>query len=361
MKASIQVAVQTEVPILLWGSPGTSKTAQSRQLFAGLGLPLETLIGSIIEPQDIGGLPMKDGNRTIYAEPSWCARLREAGKGGVFMDELTGCPPPVQNGLLRVVHEGAVGEHKLPPATYFIGAANPPNEAAGGWPLSPAMANRWCHIQWNLTPNDWVEWALHGNGSTHVVRIPDGWKKWIKVSMAKIAEYIRKNPTALFAMPENETKRSGAWPSPRSWTNAATLQAAIAATNQEYGLKLDDTELIAGCVGEGPAREYQAWLKAQDLPDPEEILANPGSFKIPDRDDRLYVILSTLAATANMDHPRKKERWMAAWVVMDAAAKASRTDIAVISASTLMKGKPAGVGYPKQALVFSSILNDIGL
>ena len=98
------------------------------------------------------------------------------------------------------------------------------------------------------------------------------------------------------------------------------------------------------------------------MPDPEEILANPSTVNLTlDRDDRSYVILSSLAATACIDHPNKKARWLAAWDVMAIAYKIGRQDSATIAASTLMKGKPAGVGYPKQALVFSSILKDIGL
>jgi MoxR-like ATPase len=78
------------VPVLLWGSPGTS----------------------------------------------WARRLTDAGHGLLFLDELTTAPPAVQAAMLRVVLERAVGDVELPASVRIVAAANPAEQAADGWELT---------------------------------------------------------------------------------------------------------------------------------------------------------------------------------------------------------------------------------
>ena len=57
-------------------------------------------------------------------------------------DEISTAPPAVQAALLRVVLERTVGDLRLPDAVSLVAAANTPEQAAGGWELSPPLANR---------------------------------------------------------------------------------------------------------------------------------------------------------------------------------------------------------------------------
>ena len=65
-------------------------------------------------------------------------RLAEAGRGLLFLDELSTAPPAVQAALLRVVLERVVGDLTLPDEVAVVAAANPPDQAADGWDLSGA-------------------------------------------------------------------------------------------------------------------------------------------------------------------------------------------------------------------------------
>ena len=149
---ALTLAVAADLPVLLWGEPGIGKTAALTQLAAALDLPLTTVIASVHEPSDFSGLPVVGDDPAEQgvpmAPPDWAVRLVRAGRGLLFLDELSTAPPAVQAALLRLVLERRVGALQLPPGVRIVAAANPRSSAADGWELSPPLANRFVHLQW---------------------------------------------------------------------------------------------------------------------------------------------------------------------------------------------------------------------
>ena len=171
---ALGVAVAAGVPVLLWGAPGTGKTSAIRAMAGAMGLPCETVIASIREPSDFAGLPIVVGGEVRFAPPAWARRLADAGRGLLFLDELSTAPPAVQAALLRVVLERAVGDLTLPDEVAVVAAANPPEQAADGWDLSAPLANRLCHLAWQTEPRAVAD-GLAGGWSAPVVPVlPDG-------------------------------------------------------------------------------------------------------------------------------------------------------------------------------------------
>src|SRR3982751_5929284 len=149
---ALTLAVAADLPVLLWGEPGIGKTAALTQLAESLGLPLTTVIASVHEPSDFSGLPVVGDDPAVQgvpmAPPDWAVRLARAGRGLLFLDELSTAPPAVQAALLRLVLERRIGALTLPPGVRIVAAANPRSSAADGWELSAPLANRFVHLQW---------------------------------------------------------------------------------------------------------------------------------------------------------------------------------------------------------------------
>src|SRR5205807_3668045 len=125
------IAVWAKRPVLLWGGPGTGKTAIVNAIADALDQPAETVIASLREPADFAGLPVVTADGSVrLAAPSWAARLAAEGRGILFLDEVTTAPPSVQAALLRVVLERVVGDVALPRGVAVVAAANPPELAA---------------------------------------------------------------------------------------------------------------------------------------------------------------------------------------------------------------------------------------
>jgi len=342
---TLAVAIQAGTPILAWGPPGTGKTATITALADALSLPCECVIASVREPADFAGLPIiRDDGVALHA-PSWAHRLAQAGKGILFLDEISTAAPAVQAALLRVVLDRVVGDLPLPPSIAVVAAANPPECAAGGWDLSAPLANRFCHLSWGLDTQAWIDGMLRGFGAPSVPRLPDGWEAGIPAARTIVASFIRHRPHLLLQLPESEEQAGRAWPSPRSWDMAARLLAASDAT--QAGEDVSAT-LIAGCVGDGAGLEFLAWRKALDLPDPEEILTHPDRFRVPERGDQAFAVLTAVISAAVGKLTR--DRWMAAWTVLARAADQGAKDIAAAAAKSLAAARKPNLPLPQKEL-----------
>ena len=342
---ALSIAVQAGVPVIAWGPPGVGKTATVTAVADALQCPLEIVLASIREPADFAGLPVVREDGVKMEPPAWARRLAQAGRGILFLDEISTAPPAVQAALLRVVLDRVVGDLELPADVAVVAAANPPEQAAGGWDLSAPLANRFCHLSWALDTAGWIDGMIQGWSTPSVPRLPDGWQGFIPASRALVASFIRHRPHLLLQVPQSEEQVGKAWPSPRSWDMAARLLAACDAAQAGEDVA---AALVAGCVGDGAGLEFLAWRKALDLPDPESVLAHPDQFRVPARGDQAFAVLTAVvsAAVRNLTAPR----WTAAWQVLAHAAEQGAKDIAAAAAKALAAARKPNLPLPQKEL-----------
>ncbi|MCW1092735.1 MoxR family ATPase [Streptomyces sp. RS2] len=332
---ALTLAVAADLPVLLWGEPGIGKTAALTQLATALDLPLTTVIASVHEPSDFSGLPVVGDDPAeqgvSMAPPDWAVRLVRAGRGLLFLDELSTAPPAVQAALLRLVLERRIGALRLPPGVRIVAAANPRSSAADGWELSPPLANRFVHLQWTHD-QDVVVRGLGGTWprATLPSLDPSGLAAAVRHARRAVCEFLTARPALVHRLPSGETRRGGAWPSPRSWEMTLSLIAfATAAGSSGEVLSL----LVRGTVGDGPGLELMASLDRMDLPDPETLLADPAGAVLPERGDLRQAVLDGVVAAVRK-RP-EKSRWDAAWALLARAMETGAPDVVVVPATTL--------------------------
>ncbi|MGJ6967274.1 AAA family ATPase [Streptosporangium sp. G11] len=332
---ALTLAVAADLPVLLWGEPGIGKTAALKQLAAALDLPLTTVIASVHEPSDFSGLPVVGDDPAVQgvpmAPPDWAVHLARAGRGLLFLDELSTAPPAVQAALLRLVLERRVGALRLPPGVRIVAAANPRSSAADGWELSAPLANRFVHLQWAHDH----EVVVRGLGGTwpraSLPRLdPDRLSEAVTFARRAVCGLLAARPTLVHRLPSNEARRGGPWPSPRSWEMALCLTAfATAADTSRDVLSM----LVRGTVGDGPGLELLACLDRMDLPDPEVLLADPAAADLPERGDLRQAVLDGVVEAVRK-RP-EKSRWDAAWALLARALETGTPDLVVVPATTL--------------------------
>ncbi|MGW4668718.1 AAA family ATPase [Streptosporangium sandarakinum] len=332
---ALTLAVAADLPVLLWGEPGIGKTAALQQLAEALNLPLTTVIASVHEPSDFSGLPVVGDDPAMQgvpmAPPDWAVRLAHAGRGLLFLDELSTAPPAVQAALLRLVLERRVGALRLPAGVRIVAAANPRSSAADGWELSPPLANRFVHLQWRHDH----EVVVRGLGGTWPRASlpwldPERLSEAVTFARRAVCGLLTARPDLVHRLPNNEAHRGGPWPSPRSWEMALCLTAfATAADTSKDVLSM----LVRGAVGDGPGLELLAVMDRMDLPDPEALLADPAAAELPQRGDLRQAVLDGVVAAVRK-RP-EKERWEAAWALLARALETGAPDLVVVPASTL--------------------------
>ncbi|MBT2400556.1 AAA family ATPase [Streptomyces sp. ISL-100] len=332
---ALTLSVAADLPVLLWGEPGIGKTAALTQLAAALDLPLTTVIASVHEPSDFSGLPIVGDDPAEQgvpmAPPDWAVRLVRAGRGLLFLDELSTAPPAVQSALLRLVLERRIGSLQLPPGVRIVAAANPRSSASDGWELSPPLANRFVHLQWTHD-HEVVVRGLGGTWPRATLPRLDPEKLSEAVSFARraVCGLLTARPALVHRLPSSETRRGGPWPSPRSWEMTLCLIAfATAAGSSREVLSL----LVRGTVGDGPGLEMLAALDRMDLPDPEVLLADPAAAVLPERGDRRQAVLDGVVAAVR--RRPEKSRWDAAWALLVRAVETGAADLVVVPATTL--------------------------
>lgn len=355
------------LPLIFVGPPGTGKTQRVEATAAKYGLHAEVIIGSIREPTDVGGLARLDEDRFRLVPAAWAMNLGDKVHGVVVLDELNTNVPAMQAAMLRLATDGAVGEYMMPPTIRIIAMMNRTEEAAGGWDLTPPLANRFGHLTWEAPGvTEWASWLLGGDGEASKpesapaieAKVLKAWDQPFAKAKGLVSGFLKAQPSLLHKMPPAGSPEAGrAWPSPRTWEMATRALAGAEVHDLEVS---DAEELLGAFVGIGPAAELVQYQRKADLPDPADVLDEKVVFKHdPKRLDRTTAVLSSCAAIIAPDKaPRRKERADVLWRLIAEISKDS-ADVTVQAGMVLAKrgfisGKDAYAALSKLQPILSA-------
>lgn len=333
------------IPIILWGDPGTGKTSLWGSVAKGSGLVYERLSPAERGEGQFGVVPVPGADGLLHypAPADLVKKFPHEAAGLIFVDEINTAPPALQSPLLGFVQLRTVGAHQFGPRTRIVAAANETQDAAGGWDLSPALVNRFCHLNYEgLSAQDWVQGLLGGFGSAHEAidaealeaKVMAEWPAAAAWARGLVGGFIRTRPELLHAKPKGRTA-ARAWPSRRSVEYAAVALASA----RVHGLSESDTdELLSGLVGPAWVSEFRSFVTFADLADPADYLDGGATFT--HDATRLDRTLAALGACASLvvndsDKTRKNARGIACWRLIENVMKHT-ADPVVPAARTLI-------------------------
>lgn len=278
----LQIALAANQTVLLIGDPGVGKSAICAVAAKAIGMEdnFHTLLGSTLDPTDIGGLPMRseDGQRVLRVpldEIYQCS----VKPGVLFLDEISAAPGPVQAAMLRLILERVAGNVKLHPETRIVAACNPPEQAPAGFELSAPLMGRMSVINFRPQDDEVIEFLRTLGSDDDKASDLD---KAIREEASLFAAVANVTPELLqIEIPKHCVNGGQPWASPRSCERMIRARAAATVLGMD---PLSDAvyAITAGSMGERAATVYGAIVRMiTELPSVDEIVANPASCAVP--------------------------------------------------------------------------------
>lgn len=342
--------------VVLRGPPGSWKTALLRKLARDVDAAFYSLKFGAKGEGGFGVTPIpkevtKNGvKETVlsFPVPDWVIDLNSKKRALVAIDELNTAPPAIQAAQLGLIQEKEIGSGYLGAHVRLIGATNETEDAAGGWDLSAAVANRLGHIsfpdprlkKWSVGLLrefiDEPDTTNHYSGEEARVLAarPAAWAK----ASGQVVSFIQKRPELIRKQPHSgDPQSSKAWPSPRSWDYATKALASA----YIHGLNEDERDEFMGAyVGNAAIGEFATWFSEQDLPDPVNVLEETEKFvHDPMRLDRTNAVLNSCAALViPADAENRTQRAKKLWAIVGEVGKDAQ-DVASTTAKLLIDAK----------------------
>ena len=277
VKKYLKATIKAGLPTFIWGSPGVGKSQIVKQVADELGLELRDVRAVLLDPVDLRGVPKIEGKTCIWTIPQFLPQGN--GRGILFLDELNAAPPLIQAACYQLILDRRLGEYVLPDGWIIIAAGNRDTDRAVTTRMSSALASRFCHVlDFEVNLDDWTTWALD-----HSI-------------MPELIAFVRYRPDLLMAF--DPARNDKAYPCPRTWEFVSRLLTA----GLDPGLEYDG---LSGIVGAGAATEFLGFLRIyRDLPDVDEILANPTKAEVPKDTAVLYALCGALARKVTDKNPK---------------------------------------------------------
>jgi hypothetical protein len=262
-----------------------------------------------------------------------------------------------------------IGTHQFGPNVRVMAIYNPPSEAAAGYELSMAQANRLGHLEFDAGGLD--EYADYLNSvdafAERAVSVKDAdaeearvlllWNKEFTKAKGKVLGFLRARPEFLHKQPKADDPQAS-----RAWSSRRSIEMATRALASSIIHELSETEqyaFFASFVGDGMAGEFFAWLEAQDLPNPYELLDGLVEFKHDStRLDRTQAVLTSCVSclASEKDAKVKRERARRLWALLYDVTNANSPGIVWSPAKQL--GKLDGLASPEARKVTKALGGD---
>jgi len=279
--------------LFIWGAPGIGKTEILRQVANQNEAVVIEWHLSQIEPTDFRGIPKienpKDSGdpkdeRTVVKLPELFPDSNTTQPGIMFFDEMNRAPQMVLSAALSLCLTGEIGTYKLPERWIVVAAGNRAIDLGDATPtvIEPALANRFSHVNYSPSLEDWTDWAYKQEAIN-----PD------------IINFLKFKPQYFHKLDPDEEPQ--AWASPRSWELSSEEDYAARGYDWTKPLNTKElTQIYTDNVGSEAAVAFDSYLELKKVYNEKDvekvykvgIKAKP----LPKRPDHAYAASASIAS-----------------------------------------------------------------
>ena len=172
-KPLIIKCMKARLPVVIVGSPGTSKSSCVEAIAAEMNLEYRPIYLATLNILALAGYPTLINDRAEFVpfdlfplegdEPA-------EGKRGflVNLEELMSIDKEKQIAAYAILLERKIGNHKLHKNCFVMGTGNLSSDKAGVKPISTAMQSRMAHLEMHLPTEDWLKYAYSAGVSSMI-------------------------------------------------------------------------------------------------------------------------------------------------------------------------------------------------
>lgn len=267
----------TDVAVMLHGSPGLGKSAIIAQSAKKHGFHLEDVRLSAMESSDVMGIPYVDSDGEMrFSTPSWFPKPDTPTI--LYLGELSNASVSTFHAAYRLIHDRTISNGKrLPDNCFIIADGNYASDKTGAKEIVPALANRMVHL--HVDKNKTVDGFL-----SFIVN-----EKWNRTIVGYL-NYRKENISNTYA-------GDPSFASSRSWEKVNMFYDIGIITSQNM------KKLVASAVGTNVAIDFSAFAELNDrLPDWKELrTSDTYSYELDKSDASLSFSLSTALAFEIID------------------------------------------------------------
>lgn len=280
--------IARKISVLVSGPPGVGKTSLFEQIAEEKKARLAIFLAATMDPTDVVGCPhpIAKGDTsgiTQFFPPEDLFALTDnpsvpkhlQGPTIACFDDITAAYDQVFAALYRFFQQRQVAGENIRDNVFLCATGNRAQDKAAARDLPTALNNRFWHVDFDLDPQAWREWAIQ----TGICK--------------ELVGYIGARPDKLHDQNFAENNER-AFATPRTVEMVNSMINAVGLVQNESDLGF---RAVAGCVGEAWAVEFMAYLRnSERLVPPLEIIKAPKTCKVPDRADIdvIHATISTL-------------------------------------------------------------------
>jgi hypothetical protein len=240
-------------PAILYRVRGIKPTKKQLEELKKAARAVKRLLDfSSLLPEDLNGLPFRDGLFTKYCPQEWVADLCGLLSFGVMvLDDLPASAPVMQVAGRQSALERRIHDHRFAPGVLIVVTGNRREDKAQASTLPSHFRNSVTMLKVEPSLDPWTKW--YGQQPAHD---------------PVVAAFLRWKPELLAQTPDKADK-AGAFATPRSWASLGR-QFKVAEANDCL------FEVSSGLIGEPNATTFTGFVEVRkQMVDPRKVFDNP--------------------------------------------------------------------------------------
>jgi hypothetical protein len=291
LEPHLQMAWKCQRSLFIIGDFGVGKTTVVSDFAKGQGADFHTMVASMMDRLDLGGLPYGDpGSDTTRMRPSAVIaglskeRNPDGAPAVLYLNEFNAAPDSVQPVFLRLIGERKIGDLSIRDNVLVVADGNPSSASRLSRDLPEPTRRRFNWLMVRSSAATWCDYAAR-RGLNPLVG-------------AFVSQQAR-----FFYTFDPSKKHHLCYACGASWDRVASDLAH--ATDIFGGDGEGLTTWVCGLVGVEAGQQFAAFLRHRNsIPDVFKFLAKPKTGELPSGADAFWVFLASVAQVTS-ENPSK--------------------------------------------------------